>query len=58
MKRVRVYVPRETAAISMGADAVALEIARHGKASHQAGGAAVELIRNGSRGAAWLEPLV
>ena len=58
MKRVRVYVPRETAAISMGADAVALEIARHGKASHKSGGPGVELIRNGSRGAAWLEPLV
>ncbi len=58
MKRVRVYVPRETAAISMGADAVAVEIARHVKASHKSGGKAVELIRNGSRGAAWLEPLV
>ena len=58
MKRVRIFVPRETAAISIGADAVALEIARHGKASHKAGGSAVELIRNGSRGAAWLEPLV
>jgi formate dehydrogenase iron-sulfur subunit len=58
MKRVRVYVPRETAAISAGADAVAVEIARLGKASFQAGGPAVEIVRNGSRGAAWLEPLV
>ena len=58
MKRVRVYVPRETAAISAGADDVAIEIARLGKASYQAGGPAVEIVRNGSRGAAWLEPLV
>jgi len=56
--RVRIFVPRETAAVSMGADEVALEIARVGKARRQQGGAGVELIRTGSRGAAWLEPLV
>ena len=44
MKRVRVYVPRETAAISAGADDVAIEIARLGKASYQAGGPAVEIV--------------
>ncbi|MEL7185935.1 MAG: NADH-ubiquinone oxidoreductase-F iron-sulfur binding region domain-containing protein [Pseudomonadota bacterium] len=54
MARTRVYVPRETAAVSMGADEVALEIARVNKAS----GSDVELIRNGSWGASWLEPLV
>ena len=58
MKRVRVFVPRETAAISAGADAVAVEIARLGKTSLQSGGPALEIVRNGSRGAAWLEPLV
>ena len=54
MARTKVYVPRETAAISMGADEVALEIARINKAA----GTDIELIRNGSWGASWLEPLV
>ncbi len=54
MARTKVYVPRETAAVSMGADEVALEIARINKVS----GNNVELIRNGSWGASWLEPLV
>ena len=50
----RIYVPRETAAISVGADEVAIAIARCAKES----GARVELVRNGSWGASWLEPLV
>ena len=54
MAATRVYVPRETAAVSVGADEVALEIARIAKKS----GASVELLRNGSWGASWLEPLV
>ena len=54
MARTKVYVPRETAAISMGADEVALEIARINKTT----GTDIELIRNGSWGASWLEPLV
>jgi formate dehydrogenase iron-sulfur subunit len=54
MAAVRVYVPRETAANSVGADAVALEIARQAKASK----ADVEIVRNGSWGATWLEPMV
>ena len=54
MARTKVYVPRETAAISMGADEVALEIARINKSS----GTDIELIRNGSWGASYLEPLV
>ncbi len=58
MKRVRVFVPRETAAVSVGADEVAVEIARLGKAALKAGETGVELVRNGSRGASWLEPLV
>jgi formate dehydrogenase iron-sulfur subunit len=52
--RTRIYVPRETAAISVGADEVAIAIARYAKES----GASIELIRNGSWGATWLEPLV
>jgi len=54
MAATRVYVPRETAAISVGADDVAIAIARHAKES----GEEIELIRNGSWGASWLEPLV
>ena len=54
MSRTRVYVPRETSAISVGADDVAVAIARHSKAV----GTDLELIRNGSWGACWLEPLV
>lgn len=50
----RIYVPRETAAISVGADDVAIAIARHAK-EH---GKKIELVRNGSWGASWLEPLV
>jgi formate dehydrogenase iron-sulfur subunit len=51
---VKLYVPRETAAVSVGADEVALEIAREAKER----GANIEIIRNGSWGASWLEPLV
>ncbi len=51
---VAVYVPRDAAALSMGAEAVA-EAIRH-EASRR--GASVRLIRNGSRGLLWLEPLV
>ncbi len=52
--RTRIYVPRETAAISVGADDVAITIARYAKENH----ADIELIRNGSWGATWLEPMV
>jgi len=54
MARTKIYVPRETAAISVGADEVAVEIARVAKKT----GVEIELIRNGSWGASWLEPLV
>ena len=54
MSRTKIYVPRETTAVSVGADEVALEIARTAKKT----GANIELIRNGSWGACWLEPLV
>jgi formate dehydrogenase iron-sulfur subunit len=43
-----IYVPRETTANSLGADAVAAQFAAAG----------VDVIRNGSRGMCWLEPLV
>ena len=54
MSRVKVFVPRETSAISVGADDVAIAIARKSKQL----GTEIELVRNGSWGACWLEPLV
>ncbi|MEV4756435.1 NADH-ubiquinone oxidoreductase-F iron-sulfur binding region domain-containing protein [Micromonospora sp. NPDC049559] len=51
---VTVYVPRDSAALSVGADEVAEEIRRHAAAA----GRAVRIVRNGSRGMLWLEPLV
>ena len=54
MARTRIFVPRETAAISVGADEVAIAIARHAKEA----GLDIQLVRNGSWGATWLEPLV
>ena len=50
----KVFVPADTTARSLGADNVAAAIA----AEAQSRGAAVELVRNGSRGLYWLEPLV
>jgi formate dehydrogenase iron-sulfur subunit len=54
MKAVRVYVPRDSAALAVGADAVAQAI----QAQAQARGLHIELVRNGSRGLLWLETLV
>ncbi|CAG0960556.1 formate dehydrogenase iron-sulfur subunit [Methylophilaceae bacterium] len=51
---VKVYVPRDSAALSVGADEIATQITL--EAAHR--GVAVEVIRNGSRGMHWLEPLV
>src|SRR4051812_1219518 len=49
-----VYVPRDAAALSLGANEVAQAIAREGAAR----GIDVVIKRNGSRGMCWLEPLV
>ncbi|MBT8087362.1 MAG: formate dehydrogenase [Gammaproteobacteria bacterium] len=54
MAVTKIYVPRETAAVSVGADEVALEVAREAKRR----GIRIELVRNGSWGASWLEPLL
>ncbi|MFO1322324.1 MAG: NADH-quinone oxidoreductase subunit NuoF [Burkholderiales bacterium] len=51
---VRVYVPRDASARSVGADAIAGAIA----AEAAARGQSIEIVRNGSRGLTWLEPLV
>jgi formate dehydrogenase iron-sulfur subunit len=50
----RVYVPRDATALSLGAQSVAQAIA----AEAAQRGEAVEIVRNGSRGLFWLEPLV
>ncbi len=53
-KIVKVYVPRDSSALSLGADRTAKAIA----AEAQKRGIEIELIRNGSRGLFWLEPFV
>jgi len=54
MPATKVYVPRETAAVSMGADQIAQEIQRQADQV----GESIEIIRNGSWGISWLEPMV
>lgn len=51
---MRVYVPRDTTARSLGADRIADLIKR--QADNKT--IELELVRNGSRGICWLEPLV
>jgi formate dehydrogenase iron-sulfur subunit len=51
---ITVYVPLDASARSLGADEVAGAIA----AAAARRGTAVRVVRNGSRGACWLEPLV
>jgi formate dehydrogenase iron-sulfur subunit len=54
-----VYVPRDSGALSVGAEAVVAAIREH-TAARSAGArdADVTIVRNGSRGLYWLEPLV
>ncbi|WP_241070307.1 formate dehydrogenase beta subunit [Achromobacter insuavis] len=49
-----IYVPRDAAALAMDADAVAAAI----ELAADERGLAVQVVRNGSRGLLWLEPLV
>jgi formate dehydrogenase iron-sulfur subunit len=51
---LRVYVPRDTTALALGAEQVARALQRESARRGQA----VDLVRNGSRGLFWLEPLV
>lgn len=50
----KVYVPRDSAALAVGADSVAKAIVAEGIRR----GIEVQLVRNGSRGLLWMEPLV
>ena len=54
MSAPRVFVPGDAAAVSVGADAVAAAIADQARSR----GIEITLVRNGSRGLLWLEPLV
>ena len=51
---IKVYVPRDATALSLGAGPVATAI----QDEAQRRGVQIQLIRNGSRGLFWLEPLV
>lgn len=51
---VKVYVPIDSTALSLGAERTANRIVQEA----QARGIQIELVRNGSRGLFWLEPLV
>ncbi|MDX1915852.1 MAG: NADH-quinone oxidoreductase subunit NuoF [Methylophilus sp.] len=51
---IKVYVPRDSTALSLGADRTAKAIV----AEAQKRGIEIELVRNGSRGLFWLEPFV
>jgi formate dehydrogenase iron-sulfur subunit len=51
---IRVYVPRETTASSLGAEQLVAAIATEAKYRN----IDIEIVRNGSRGACFLEPLV
>ena len=51
---IKVFVPLDSAALSMGADEVAAAISK----LIESLGKDVSVIRTGSRGMLWLEPLV
>jgi formate dehydrogenase iron-sulfur subunit len=54
MAKIKVFVPRDSSALSLGADrtAAAIEIEAKKRSID------IELIRNGSRGLFWIEPMV
>jgi formate dehydrogenase iron-sulfur subunit len=51
---IRIYVPRDSAALALGADEVAAAITAEASKRQLD----VQLVRNGTRGLLWLEPLV
>jgi formate dehydrogenase iron-sulfur subunit len=51
---IRIYVPFDSTALALGADDVAVAIAAEAKQR----GIDIEIVRNGTRGLLWLEPLV
>ena len=51
---MKVFVPLDSAAVALGADKIAEAIVAQGAGR----GVSVQVVRNGSRGMVWLEPLV
>ena len=51
---MKIYLPLDSASVALGADEIAHAIEKHAHAK----GVAVTLVRNGSRGMVWLEPMV
>jgi len=51
---IRIYLPKDMAALALGADRVARSL----QAEATRRGLALELVRTGTRGAIWLEPLL
>lgn len=51
---VHIYIPRDSVAVALGADEIAETIAIAARDA----GRDIEIVRTGSRGMAWLEPLV
>lgn len=51
---MKIYLPLDSVAVALGADDIAAAITAHASKTD----AQIELIRNGSRGMVWLEPLV
>ena len=54
MSTIKVFVPRDSAALALGADEVAQALTQETRTRAMT----VEVIRNGSRGLFWLEPMV
>ena len=53
-KITKIFIPRETAAMSMGSDELAEKIALFSESKN----ISIEIVRNGSWGMSWLEPLI
>jgi formate dehydrogenase iron-sulfur subunit len=51
---LRIFIPRDAAAVAVGADEVATTL----RAAIKKAGVQAEIVRNGSRGMLWLEPLM
>src|SRR6478672_9870093 len=51
---IRIYIPRDAGAVAVGADDVAAALEQ----AAAAGGTTIEIVRTGSRGLYWLEPMV
>lgn len=54
MTALRLYVPQDTTACALGADDTAAALSREARARELE----IDLVRNGTRGLLWLEPLV